>query len=260
MRQRVKTSIILASILIPAVLFGGWVYNIVIASIALFGCMELLKMAKIDLNILPSYITYLGTLSIVFYESISSYIPSSLNEASIPIFSILFLLISTVIIDGYNFTMAAISALTMAYIGFGAHAAIVVRGEDLALFIFILLVVTGTDIGAYFVGSAIGKNKLAPLLSPNKTIEGSLGGVLTALLIAAIYLNFFTFRYPYFVMLLVAGVLSITGQFGDLLESAFKRHFQVKDSGTVFPGHGGILDRFDSVLFTLTVALLLGIV
>lgn len=60
-------------------------------------------------------------------------------------------------------------------------------------------------------------------------------------------------------MLLIAIILSITGQFGDLLESAFKRHFGVKDSGTILPGHGGILDRFDSILFTLSMALILGV-
>ena len=259
MRQRVKTSIILAAILIPAVLFGGWAYNIIIALVAIFGSMELLKMAKIDLKSFPSIITYIGILSIVFYETVSSFIPDHFGEPIIPILSVLFILISTVIVRGYNFTMAAISALTMVYIGFGARAAIVIRGEDLALFIFILLVVMGTDIGAYLIGSAIGKNKLAPLLSPNKTIEGSIGGVATALAIAVVYLRFFTFTYSYLVMLLISVILSVTGQFGDLLESAYKRHFNVKDSGTVFPGHGGILDRFDSVLFTLAVALLLGI-
>ena len=107
-----------------------------------------------------------------------------------------------------------------------------------------------TDIGAYFIGSQIGKNKLAPQLSPNKTIEGFIGGIMSAILVAFIYLIFFDFRYSKGIMLLVAGILSVTGQFGDLLESSFKRHFSVKDSGKILPGHGGILDRFDSVIFT----------
>src|SRR5699024_6247965 len=136
-------------------------------------------------------------------------------------------------------------------VGLGGYSAITIRGGNLALFIFILLVVISTDIGAYFVGSLIGKNKLAPLLSPNKTIEGSLGGVAIALLVAAIYLYFFDFQLTDRMMLVMAVILSVTGQFGDLLESSLKRHFAVKDSGNILPGHGGILDRFDSALFTL---------
>lgn len=259
MRQRVKTSIILALILIPTVLFGGWTFNLVIAAIAVLASMELLKMADIKIYSFPSIITYVGTLSIVFHEIVSVLTPADLTDSFFPIISILLILVSTVIVKNYNFTMAGISTLTMLYIGLGARAAIVLRAADLALFIFILLVVMATDIGAYFIGSKIGKNKLAPLLSPNKTIEGSIGGVLTALIIAAIYLNFFTFNYSYPMMLLISIILSITGQFGDLIESAFKRHYKVKDSGTIFPGHGGILDRFDSILFTLGMALLLGI-
>ena len=81
------------------------------------------------------------------------------------------------------------------------------------------------------------------------------------MLFRSVYLRFaaFTYTYSYGTMLIIAVVLSATGQFGDLIESAFKRHFGVKDSGHIIPGHGGILDRFDSVLFTLMMALVLGI-
>lgn len=106
-----------------------------------------------------------------------------------------------------------------------------------------------TDTGAYFVGLALGKTKLAPAISPHKTWEGALGGVAAAGLTAlafAVYLG----RQP--VVLLLLGVcLSIAGQTGDLVESAMKRERAVKDSGNILPGHGGILDRFDSMLFVL---------
>ncbi len=259
MRQRVKTSIVLAVLIIPAVLFGGWSYNLIIGAVALIGTMELLQMANIDTKSLPSIATYIGTLSIVYYHMIASYIPEQLSDGIIPVFAVLLLLISTVIVPGFNFTKAGISALTMGYIGVGSQAAIIIRQEDLAIFVFILLVIVSTDIGAYFVGSKIGKRKLAPLLSPNKSVEGSIGGIVLALLTTSIYLNFITLPYSYIIMLLIAIILSITGQFGDLLESAFKRHFGVKDSGTILPGHGGILDRFDSILFTLSMALILGV-
>ena len=259
MRQRVKTSIVLAVLIIPAVLFGGWSYNIIIGAVALIGTMELLQMANIDTKSLPSIATYIGTLSIVYYHMIASYIPEQLSDGIIPVFAVLLLLISTVIVPGFNFTKAGISALTMGYVGVGSQAAIIIRQEDLAIFVFILLVIVSTDIGAYFIGSKIGKRKLAPLLSPNKSVEGSIGGIVLALLTTSIYLNFITLPYSYIIMLLIAIILSITGQFGDLLESAFKRHFGVKDSGTILPGHGGILDRFDSILFTLSMALILGV-
>lgn len=259
MRQRVKTSIVLAVLIIPAVLFGGWSYNIIIGAVALIGTMELLQMANIDTKSLPSIATYIGTLSIVYYHMIASYIPEQLSDGIIPVFAVLLLLISTVIVPGFNFTKAGISALTMGYVGVGSQAAIIIRQEDLAIFVFILLVIVSTDIGAYFIGSKIGKRKLAPLLSPNKSVEGSIGGIVLALLTTSIYLNFITLPYSYIIMLLIAIILSITGQFGDLLESAFKRHFGVKDSGAILPGHGGILDRFDSILFTLSMALILGV-
>lgn len=259
MRQRVKTSIVLAVLIIPAVLFGGWSYNLIIGAVALIGTMELLQMANIDTKSLPSIATYIGTLSIVYYHMIASYIPEQLSDGIIPVFAVLLLLISTVIVPGFNFTKAGISALTMGYVGVGSQAAIIIRQEDLAIFVFILLVIVSTDIGAYFIGSKIGKRKLAPLLSPNKSVEGSIGGIVLALLTTSIYLNFITLPYSYIIMLLIAIILSITGQFGDLLESAFKRHFGVKDSGTILPGHGGILDRFDSILFTLSMALILGV-
>ena len=259
MRQRVKTSIVLAVLIIPAVLFGGWSYNLIIGAVALIGTMELLQMANIDTKSLPSIATYIGTLSIVYYHMIASYIPEQLSDGIIPVFAVLLLLISTVIVPGFNFTKAGISALTMGYVGVGSQAAIIIRQEDLAIFVFILLVIVSTDIGAYFIGSKIGKRKLAPLLSPNKSVEGSIGGIVLALLTTSIYLNFITLPYSYIIMLLIAIILSITGQFGDLLESAFKRHFGVKDSGTILPGHGGILDRFDSILFTLSMAMILGV-
>lgn len=259
MRLRVKTSIVLAILIIPAVLFGGWAFNVLIGAIAFIGAIELLNMAKLDTKSFPAIVTYLGTLSIVYFQHFAGFVPDQLSEGIMPILAVLLLLVSTVIIKEYNFTKAAISALTMFYVGVGAQAAVVIREADLAIFVFILLVIISTDIGAYFIGSKIGKRKLAPLLSPNKSVEGSLGGIVMALLVASIYLNFISLPYSYIMMLFIAVILSITGQFGDLLESALKRHFQVKDSGTILPGHGGILDRFDSILFTLSMALILGV-
>lgn len=260
MRQRIITGIILIALLLPTVIYGGWLFNLVIAILCLIGSIEILRMAKIDRKIAPSIITYVGLLSIVFYEQFTLVIPENINQAIIPLLSVMLLLMSTVLVDNYDFTKAGISALAMFYLGLGGYGAVRVRDADLALLFFVMLVVFTTDMGAYFIGSKIGKRKLVPKISPNKTVEGAIGGIVSALVLAAVYLSFFSFNYSYSIMLAIALILSISGQFGDLIASRLKRHFNVKDAGTIFPGHGGVLDRFDSVLFTLAMAILLGIV
>lgn len=114
-----------------------------------------------------------------------------------------------------------------------------------------LVVITafGTDIMAYFTGYAFGKHKLCPKISPKKTIEGSVGGTLGSIVLCGIF-GFF-FARPFLVHCLIIGFLGgIISQFGDLTASVFKRKMGIKDYGNLIPGHGGILDRFDSVLFT----------
>lgn len=108
-----------------------------------------------------------------------------------------------------------------------------------------------TDSGAYFIGKATGKRKLWPEISPNKTVEGSLGGVVCALIVAILFGLFADMNATVLTLMAITVILSIFGQLGDLVQSAFKRHFNVKDSGNILPGHGGILDRFDSLLFVL---------
>ena len=104
---------------------------------------------------------------------------------------------------------------------------------------------------------------LMPDVSPNKTIEGALGGILSAVVVAALFLVFTAnkglFPYPMPVMLVLTVLFSIVGQFGDLVESSIKRHYGVKDSGNILPGHGGILDRFDSLLFVFPIMHLCGL-
>lgn len=113
------------------------------------------------------------------------------------------------------------------------------------LVLFLLLLVWAADIGAFFVGRRFGRIKLAPHVSPRKTWEGVLGGLAAALVVAALGASWFHFRRAAFLGLCLAVVLiSIVG---DLTESMFKRHAGVKDSGSILPGHGGVLDRIDSI-------------
>ncbi|MGH9968248.1 MAG: phosphatidate cytidylyltransferase [Pyrinomonadaceae bacterium] len=118
---------------------------------------------------------------------------------------------------------------------------------------FFFLVVMGADTGAYYVGRAIGKHKLAPSISPGKTWEGVVGGLVAGLLMATVA-HFWFFRdLPLKVALPLAALMTIVGIFGDLTESALKRSVGAKDAANILPGHGGLLDRLDSLLFNAPV-------
>ena len=117
------------------------------------------------------------------------------------------------------------------------------------LIFFLLLIVWLGDIAAYYCGKNFGKKPLAPIVSPNKTIEGSIAGLMGSLVAAVISGFFFLDHIAMVHCLLIALVCGTIGQFGDLAESLLKRHASIKNSGNILPGHGGILDRIDSLLF-----------
>ena len=148
----------------------------------------------------------------------------------------------------------AVCVLSTLYVGMLGGALIRLRtdfGEDGAkLIYFLLLVVWMNDAGAYYVGKSLGRTKLSPRVSPKKTVEGGLGGIATALVAAAIIHFTFFQNFPLHHALIAAVLLAIAGVIGDLAESAWKRSAAVKDSGAVIPGHGGFLDRTDSIFFT----------
>jgi phosphatidate cytidylyltransferase len=120
---------------------------------------------------------------------------------------------------------------------------------------FLLAIVFAGDIGAYYAGSYLGRHKLCPSVSPNKTIEGSIGGLCANLLIGGIIKAMFLPALPWTASLAMFLLIGASGQIGDLYESALKRSVQIKDSGTLLPGHGGMLDRIDALLFASPVAL-----
>jgi phosphatidate cytidylyltransferase len=114
---------------------------------------------------------------------------------------------------------------------------------------FFFLVLMGADTGAYYVGRAIGKHKLAPTISPGKTWEGVAGGILAGLLLATVAHFWFLKELPLKWALPLAGLMTVVGILGDLTESALKRSAGAKDAAKILPGHGGALDRLDSLLF-----------
>jgi phosphatidate cytidylyltransferase len=117
--------------------------------------------------------------------------------------------------------------------------------------LFAFAVIWICDTAAYFIGSPFGRSKMSPVVSPNKSWEGFAGGMLFGTATGYLF-SFFGLRdIPALQMVFAAFAISLTGQLGDLVESIFKRRFGVKDSSHIIPGHGGILDRFDSLLFAL---------
>jgi phosphatidate cytidylyltransferase len=151
-------------------------------------------------------------------------------------------------------------ALGVLYIGLAGVALIELRHDTeagRANVLFLFLVVWASDIGAYVAGRMLGGPKLWPAVSPNKTWSGALGGLVAAILVAAICAYAFTPHARVVAVVAVAALLGVASQAGDLLESAIKRHFHVKDSSHLIPGHGGLLDRMDGVLAAAPVAALL---
>ena len=141
--------------------------------------------------------------------------------------------------------------LGILFIGFLASHLVMIRGlTDGAGWLMILTAITaGTDTGAYWIGCRWGKRKLCPSISPNKTVEGGAGGVAGAVIAGLIMYSLLDVQSSVLMVLVLALLLSVAGMVGDLLESIIKRGTGTKDSGTILAGHGGILDRLDSLLF-----------
>jgi phosphatidate cytidylyltransferase len=251
MKQRIITAVIAAAVFLPIVFYGGLPFNLLVYLLGTVGVLELLKMKKIELLSIPSFLSILLLWVFLIPRRADSILTMFSNyKVEIALFAVLLLLTYTVLIKNkFTFDDAAFVMLATIYVGMGFYYFIEIRENGLAYVFFALFIIWATDSGAYFIGRAMGKNKLWPEISPNKTVEGSVGGVVCAIVVAVIFQVIAPVEDSMVKLLIVAVVLSVFGQVGDLVESAFKRHYGVKDSGNILPGHGGILDRFDSLLF-----------
>lgn len=193
-------------------------------------------------------------------------IPDAIDIVSPFIVTLVFLTIWLIwtVLSRNQVTFAKVSYLFSGaiYVGAGfafmAHTRFLPNG--LVWTLFVIAVTWASDSGAYFVGKRWGKRKLWPAISPNKTIEGSLAAIVCAVLAGAVFAFFFKEVFVLRVAFSLSVLVSIVGQVGDLIESALKRSHEVKDSGSLLPGHGGLLDRFDSLLFTFLILHLLPII
>lgn len=155
---------------------------------------------------------------------------------------------------------AAAGVFALAYITLPMSLLVFIRAMDSqggGRLIFLLIVVWSGDIFAYFVGKAVGRHKMSPRISPKKTWEGAAASILASSILGTWYYRYaiteHAHRMPLAGVVLLCVVLNIAAQLGDLVESAIKRGADVKDSGSILPGHGGMLDRIDAMLFAAPV-------
>lgn len=262
MKQRVITAVVALIIFIPIIVAGHIWIDIAAFALGLVALSEVLIMRKKLLVSPEAIISGLGILLIIAPQGWWADLPHFLDPWYIVYLFVLLLLMRTVVSKNrFSFDDAGMITLSMLYIGIGFHFFVAARAVSLVALLYALFIVWTTDSGAYMIGRKLGKHKLAPHISPNKTWEGSIGGSLVATIVGSVFWYFFPIgHYSLIVMIILTLIFSIVGQFGDLVESALKRYYGVKDSGKILPGHGGILDRFDSLLLVLPVIHLFGLI
>lgn len=259
MAIRIISGVLGLPILIAIVLFGGITLKIGVLIASFIGMYEFYK-AFTKKFVITHLIGYaFAFFYIVFINKIINV--SNYFNIFVSMFIVTILIYTVIFHKNANISEGIITFFGFFYVCFLISHVYLIREYKYGdLFIWLAFISAwGCDTGAYFTGVTIGKHKLIPTLSPKKTIEGSLGGIITAGMIAFIYgcviKHYFILEDVNIVLLCVlTGVIgSILSQIGDLAASAMKRYTGIKDFGNLIPGHGGILDRFDSVLLTAPV-------
>ena len=249
---RLLSGIALVAILLATGILGGNILWGFCLAISLIGLHEFYKVFKIEKNlgVIGYVFAIIYYLALIFYQG-------NVNGA-------LFLAIELMVVAGayvlkypkYNTEQVFVSILGLLYLPMMLSYIYQIRIAEDGLFSLwlIFLCSWGCDTCAYCVGVLFGKHKLAPVLSPKKSIEGAVGGVVGAALLGALYgavvKNHMVMETPSLYFAIICAVGAVISQFGDLIASGIKRQHDIKDYGKLIPGHGGILDRFDSVIFT----------
>ncbi|WP_026858396.1 phosphatidate cytidylyltransferase [Jeotgalicoccus psychrophilus] len=260
MKTRTITAVIALLLFLPIVILGSWPLLILVYLMAITALYEILKMNRIHIFSLPGVLSLIALCMVLIPQE--SYSPAIADFQLEIIVALALIMLSTTVVskNRFNFVDMSFCVMAVAYIGIGFMYFFETRESGLIYILYALLIVWLTDTGAYLFGKSFGKRKLWPQISPNKTIEGSLGGTLVSIIIPIVFVMAGLMEGSLWLLIPFTVVLSIFGQMGDLVESALKRHFDVKDSGTFLPGHGGILDRFDSFIFVLPLMNILPII
>lgn len=242
--ERVLSSFVIVALIFGGLYIGGWVW---------VGLVMLLIMGELkeyaDMMKLRGYTVPLPLLSIL------SVLMVGMQNYNIGIISELALVVSFVAMvvwlistqdDFANYAYGVVGYMLLAWsLSFLVCLQNMTGGWWITLLAF--LIVWATDAGAYCIGMLIGRHKMAPVISPKKSWEGAVGGTLCCVAVVSLY-NYLVLNYEWWFIALLAVFCSVAGQVGDLLESWFKRWVGVKDSGDLIPGHGGLMDRFDSMM------------
>ena len=262
---RLRSSIILTAILIFFMVIGGLPLFLALAVVTYIGMMEYYKAVGIEKTGLAigAYILCALYLALVWFGTHNFGFVSVLLWTDN--WTLAFIMLSlSVLFAVYVLTFPKFNDRQMVYAFFGLIYVAVALSfiyktramQDGAYLVWLIFLCSwGSDLSAYSFGMLFGKHKLTPILSPKKSIEGAVGGVAGAAILGTVYALIFKdhlteFSNPVLFVAILCAVGSVIAQIGDLAASAIKRNHDIKDYGTLIPGHGGILDRFDSVIFT----------
>lgn len=266
MLKRVITGAALAALIVVLFLFSDTlVFPIILSLCALMGVYEMLGCIGARKNIVISLCLYTMTvLSMVLVCQIQSHSIFISVYASF-LFCMLLLMFATAVFShgAIPFEKVCIAFTSCAFVVTGFLGLILLRNMDIGKYVFLLAFVGPwfTDTFAYFTGFFLGRHKLIPDVSPKKTVEGSVGGTLFCIIGCAVYgyvvkNNFCPDVPPVWAFAVLGLILALVSQVGDLIFSLIKRKYGIKDYGFIFPGHGGILDRFDSIIATAPLLLI----
>jgi len=254
--QRIITAIIGVIVIILAVYFSQWTFFALFLAICILTQLEFYKLTGLD-GMLPLKST--GTLSGALIYCLSFFVEAGLLDNKyyfliFPAVASIFFIKLYKKTDKKPFTNIAYTLCGIFYVAvpFALLNVIAFSRNDTYSFQIILGILSlfwASDTGAYFAGVRFGKTQLFARVSPKKSWEGSIGGAVTALF-TAFMLSYFYQDLTAWQWLIVGSVIVVTGTYGDLVESLFKRSIAIKDSGTKLPGHGGFLDRFDGLLIS----------
>ncbi|MDR6552783.1 phosphatidate cytidylyltransferase [Paenibacillus qinlingensis] len=262
MKQRIITGVIAGLAFITLLVLGDLWYAGLIVLVSIIGYREYLQMngfmpykltAAAGLVALLCLTVPWGLLGITFTFSFTA-------VTWFAMFVLLFITVASK--NKITIDQVSVILLGVVYIGFGFNYMIEARLAENGLFwtIMVFVCIWASDAGAYFVGSKLGKHPLWPQISPKKSIEGAIGGVIIAMILALGFAWYSPELLSVGKALLLGFVIAVVGQIGDLIQSAYKRVKGIKDTGTLLPGHGGVLDRMDSWLIVFPFIYLLDLI
>ena len=256
LKKRLFSALLGASVIISSIVWGEWTYFLVFFTICILAQWEFYRLVRIQ-DYLPIRFwgVFIGGLLFILTFFIErGDLDGKYLFLLFPLASVIFIFKLYKKDDPNPFVNIALFYLGISYVAlpFALINIIVFADGDYTyqILLGLMLIIWSSDTGAYFAGTAFGKTKLFERISPKKSWEGSLGGALVATGLAYIAATYFD-RLNLWEWLIIAAIVVVAGTYGDLVESHFKRSMSIKDSGNSIPGHGGFLDRFDSLILAV---------